>query len=153
VTVARRGPNAGDERVWVAALENGPGTVVVRFMADDGAGGMAIPDAGDVAAVQAYIDTVRPVTAVVTVAAPTAVPMDFEIALTPDTAAVRAAVQAELADLLLREASPGGTILISHIREAVSIAAGETDHVLTSPAANVEHGAGEIATLGAFTWS
>ena len=36
-----------------------------------------------------------------------------------------------MADLILRRPSPRALLLLSHIREAISIAAGETDHVLT----------------------
>jgi uncharacterized phage protein gp47/JayE len=61
-------------------------------------------------------------------------------------------VQAELTDLFVREGSPGGTILLSHIREAISQATGETDHILTVPAANVVLGAGAIPVLGTVTW-
>lgn len=111
-----------------------------------------VPDAGEVAAVQAYINALRPVTAVVTVAAPAAVPLNFTIDLVPDTAANRAAVEAELRDMLLREAAPGATILLSHIREAISLATGETDHILSVPAANVTHTTGQMATFGAITW-
>ena len=63
------------------------------------------------------------------------------------------AVEAELRDLLARDAEPGGTILISRIREAVSIAAGETDNVVSTPTANVTHAAGELAVLGVITWT
>lgn len=153
VTVARRGPNAGDELVWVYPLELGIGTVTVRFMVDDGAGFMRVPTAPEVALVQAHIDSVRPVTADVTVVAPVAEALDIEIALTPDTTAVRAAVEAEIRDLLLREAEPGGTILISHLREAVSIAADETDNAFVSPSADVTHTTGRIAMPGTYTWS
>lgn len=142
---------AGVTRAWVYPLELGPGTVTVRFVRDDD--DSIIPDAGEVTAVQDYIDARRPVTADVTVVAPVAVPLDFTIELTPDTAAVRAAVEAELLDLLRREAEPGGTILISHLREAISVAAGETDHVLTLPAADVTHDTGEIAVMGEITWA
>ena len=147
----------GVTRAWVYPLELGAGTVTVRFVRDDDAS--PIPDAAEVAAVQAYIDALRPVTAAVTVVAPVAVPLNFTISgLTPDTAAIRAAVEAELADLLRREAEPEGgagegTILLSHIREAVSLAAGEADHVLVSPAANVTHTLGQIATMGTVTWA
>lgn len=153
VTAARRGPNPGDELVWAYPQELGLGTVSVRFMADDGAGYMRLPTAPEIAAVQAYIDTVRPVTAEVTVVAPVSAPLDLTIALTPDTATVRAAVEAEINDLLLREAVPGGTILISHLREAVSIATGETDNAIASPTADVTHSTGEIAMPGTITWS
>ena len=143
---------AGVTRAWVYANELGAGTVVVRFVRDDDVGGM-IPDVDAVAAVQAYLNTVRPVTATVTVLAPVATPQNFTIAITPDTAAIRAAVQAELADLYLRAAVPGGTMLISQQREAISIASGEVDHVMTVPAANQVHATGQLPTLGVITWA
>ena len=117
-------------------------------MMDDSYGD-GIPLAADVTAMQAYMDRVRPVTAAVTVAAPIAVPLDFEIAgLDPVSRSVRDAVEAELRDLIRREAKPGGTLLISHIREAISIAAGENDHRLISPVADVGVSIGRIITFG-----
>ncbi|MDO8294379.1 MAG: baseplate J/gp47 family protein [Gallionella sp.] len=142
---------AGVTRAWVYPQELGIGTVTVRFVRDDDAS--IIPDAGEVATVQAYIDALRPVTAQLTVVAPVAVPLDFTIAVTPNTAAVKAAVEAELTDLLRREAEPSGTILLSHIREAVSIAAGETNYTMTAPAADVTHTTGQMATMGTITWA
>jgi uncharacterized phage protein gp47/JayE len=142
---------AGVSRAWVYPQELGIGTVTVRFVRDDDAS--IIPDAAEVASVQDYIDARRPVTADVTVVAPVAVPLDFTIAVTPNTAAVKAAVQAELTDLLRREAEPGGTILLSHIREAISIAAGETNYTMTAPAADVTHTTGQMATMGTITWA
>lgn len=140
----------GVTRAWCYPLELGVGTVTVRFVRDDDAS--IIPDPAEVATVQAYIDARRPVTANLTVVAPVAVPIAFQITLTPNSAGVQAAVEAELRDLLLREAEPGSTILISHIREAISLAAGETDHVLVAPAADVTHTIGEMATFGSITW-
>lgn len=141
----------GVTRAWVYPLEGGPGTVTVRFVRDNDAS--FIPDSAEVAAVQSYINTVKPVTAQVTVAAPVAAPLALTIALTPDTTAVRTAVQAELADLLRREARPGGTVLISRVREAISVSAGETNHVLSVPTADVTHDADEMPTLGVITWA
>lgn len=140
----------GVTRAWVYPGELGAGTVTVRFVRDDDAS--PIPDAGEVAAAQAAIDLVRPVTATVTVVAPVATPQNFTIQLLPDTGANRAAVQAELAELYRRAAKPGGTMLISQQREAISIAAGEVDHVLTVPAANQVYAAGLLPTLGVITW-
>ena len=115
-----------------------------------------IPTAEDVDAVQALIELRRPVTAEVFVVAPIANPMDLTIKVVPGAgttlATARAAVERELRDLLAREAVPGGTILLSRIREAVSIAAGESDNAVTVPAANFASGTGEIATLGDITW-
>lgn len=141
---------SGVTRAWCFPLEGGAGTVYVRFVRDNDAS--IIPDAGEVAAVQAHLDDVRPVTAVVTVAAPTAVPLNLTIDLTPDTTAARAAVTAEIQDLVKREAAPGGTLLLSHIREAISLAAGETNHVLTVPAADVTYTNSQIGTMGTITW-
>jgi uncharacterized phage protein gp47/JayE len=144
----------GVTRAWVYPAELGLGTVTVRFVRDnDGTGTAIIPDAGEVAAVQAYMDARRPVTAQLTVVAPAAVPLNFTIqGLVPATLTVQAAVQAELADLLLREAVPGGIILLSHIRAAISAAAGETDYVLTAPLANVTNSTGNMSTMGSITW-
>ncbi len=141
----------GVTRVWVSPLELGAGTVTVRIMTDETTDD-GIPTGESVSLVQAALDAARPVTADLTVAAPIAVPLNPGIWVAPDTSAVRTAVQAELLDLLRREAQPGGTILVSHLREAVSIAAGENDHSLVSPAADVANATGEIAVLGTINW-
>jgi len=143
---------AGVTRAWVSPGLLGSGTVGV-YIVCDGQEGSIIPDAGTVLAAQVYIDARRPVTAQPTVFAPTATPVNFTIAVTPDTVAVRTAVEAELVDLLRREAEPGGPVLLSHIREAISLAVGETDHVLTIPAADVLMASGELAILGTITWT
>ena len=139
-------------RRWVRPNASGLGTVTVYFMTD-GATANGIPDTGTVSVVDAYIAARRPVTADVTVAAPAPAALDVTIdLLEPDTAAVRAAVEAELAELVLRDAEPGGTIRRTHIAEAISLAAGEIDHHLVSPAADVAHQAAEIAVPGTVTW-
>ena len=140
----------GVTRAWVSPMEMGAGTVTVRFVRDDDAS--MIPDAGEVAAVDAYIQARRPVTAEVFTVAPIAKPLNLTIQLNPNTPAVQAQVQAELADLLRREAKPGATLLVSHLNEALSIAPGEFDHVIVTPNANVTHAPGEIPTLGGITW-
>lgn len=140
----------GVTRAWVYPKELGPATVVVRFVRDDDA--TLIPDAAEVAAVQAAIDVVRPVTADLTVVAPVAAPQDFTIQLVPDNLATRAKVEAELVDLYRREAEPGGTMLITHQREAISIAEGETDHTILVPTTNQTHTIGQLPVLGTITW-
>jgi uncharacterized phage protein gp47/JayE len=140
----------GVTRVWVNPGEQGPGTVVVRFVRDDDAS--PIPDATEVAAVQAHLDALRPTTAACYVVAPIAVLQNYTIGLTPNSAAVKAAVEAELKSLYRNEAAPGCTMLLSHEREAVSAAAGETDNVITVPAANQVYATGQLPMLGAITW-
>lgn len=142
---------AGVTRAWAYPNHLGDGTVGLAFVRDDDSGSI-IPDSGEVDAVQDYIDERRPVTADLTVFAPVAVPLAFTITGIAD-ATIRAAVQAELEDLIRREAEPGGTIYLSRIREAISKAEGEFDHGLTLPAANVTTTTGQITTMGAITWA
>lgn len=140
----------GVTRAWVYPQEMGPGTVTVRFVRDDD--NDIIPSPTEVAVVQAYIEQRRPVTAELYVVAPIAKPLDMTIQIQPATGEVKAAAEAELRDLIRREAEPGGTILISHLREAISTAAGELDHVIITPEGNVTHATGEIAVPGTITW-
>ena len=142
---------AGVTRAWSYPLENGDGTVVVRFMMDDTYSD-GIPLAGDVTTVQTYIDDLRPATADVTVEAPVAVPINFTISVTPNTAQVKTNVEAEIKDLIIRRAEPSGTIYLSQINEAISIAEDEEDHTLTAPVADINNATGDISTPGVFTW-
>lgn len=147
----------GVTRAW--AKFNGPGKVILRFMMDDTYPD-GIPEAADVATIQAYIDPIRPLgVKAFEVAAPVAVPLNFTILLkdedgnTVTSPDVRANVTAELRDLIRREAEPGKTMLLSKIREAISTAIGEYDHNITVPAGNVSYAGGQIATMGIITWA
>lgn len=142
--------------VYVSPMELGPGTVYVRFTVE-GTGAAVIPGAPAIAAVQARIDASRPVTAAVTVLAPVGMPITMTIQALPNTAAVQAAITAELDDLFAREAAPSGTIKNSWIREAISRATGETSHALTllaggSPTADIVQAANAVAYLSTITW-
>jgi uncharacterized phage protein gp47/JayE len=146
---------AGVTRAWCYPLEDGAGTVKVRFMMDNNYDN-GIPQAGDVTAVQNYIDALRPVAIAVggfTTVAPVAAPINFTMTVSPNTQTVRDAVTAELKDMILRDSAPGGVIRISRIREAISLAAGETDYTLTAPSADITHTANQIATMGTITFS
>lgn len=141
---------AGITRRWVFPPQVGSALVGVVFVRDDET--PITPDAGEMQEVQDYLDVKRPLGSRPVVVAPTLVPLDVTMSLTPNTAAVQAAVEAELADMILRDAAPSGTILLSHIREAVSLADGETDHNVTIPSADVTHAAGELAVPGSVTF-
>lgn len=141
----------GVTRVWVYPRQMGAGTVTVLFVCDGEVD--IIPTSAKVAEVQAYINARRPVTAEVFVAAPVADPLNMTVKLAPNTVAVQAAVRAEVADLIVRDAKPGAPTLISRLREAVSLAAGESDNAITSPTADVAHATGHIAIPGTITFS
>lgn len=138
---------AGVTRAWELPNQLGIGTVQLLFATD---GEMSpSPSEAKVIEVQAYIDARAPVTADVTVSAPTDVQVDFELSVVPDTTAVRDAIEAELGALILREGSAVGcTLDLSRINEAISLAAGETSHILTNPVANQTYAIGELPTLG-----
>lgn len=138
----------GVTRAWCFPKEQGVGTVVVRF-ATDGLTETGIPTEGMVQIVADYIAQAAPVTAATTVLAPVVKPIAFQIKnLTPNTEAVRAQIAAELKSLFLREASPGGVVLITHIQQAISSAAGEEDYVLVYPTENVAAENYELPVVG-----
>lgn len=140
----------GVTRAWCRRNFLGPGTVGLFVMRDDDAN--PIPDVAQLAEVKAYIEPLRPVTAELYVLAPVQVPVVYEIRLTPDTSAVRAAVAVQLQDLHNREAGLGDKLLISHIRESISSATGETDHELVAPTADVPAASNQLLTFGGCLW-
>ncbi len=83
--------------------------------------------------------------------------MNLTIQLEPNTAAVQAAVTAEVDDLFERKARPGsaagdGKIPHSQIDEAVSLAEGEQDHAVTVPAGDIEPTHGQFPVRGTITF-
>lgn len=143
----------GVTRAWVLPGHLGDGTVGVAIACDDAEGGPA-PDSETLDAAQDYIDRERPVTADVTVFAPDLLTVNITIAgLSPDNAATRAAVSAELAALFRRSGDLGGVFYRSWIWESVSLASGVTSHAITVPAVDVEPEDNELPVLGAITYA
>ncbi|MCE8004214.1 baseplate J/gp47 family protein [Billgrantia ethanolica] len=142
----------GVTRAWEVPRGMGPGTMVVYIMADDSPGG-PLPSQQLLDAVHAHIEARKNVTAHVYVVAPIAVPFSPQLSVVPDTAETRAAAEANLQDLVGREGEPGGTLLISRIRHAISTAAGVQDYDLQSPIADVVYDTGELPIWGGATWA
>ncbi|WP_421793396.1 baseplate J/gp47 family protein [Hydrocarboniphaga effusa] len=150
-------------RAWVFPLYDGPGSVRV-YVANDAHDGPTLASAGDVAAVQSYIDARKPVTVLkedpsnpgtyingFEAVAPIAAPVNYVLSIVPDTAENRAAVEAALAELYYRDAVPEGAV--SHNKSLVAIgSAGIDDFTLTAPTSTPTADAGEILTLGTVTW-
>lgn len=156
---------AGVTRAWVAPLGLGPGTVVVWVVTDDE--DPITASGGKLDEVFEHIEEVRPATATVTVETPDLLELDLTIQLGPNNATVQAAVQAELEDLINRDAQVAGSwkdptenydgvVLLSRINEAISIAAGEDNHIITvmngGAPADVEPTTGQLVVLGDITW-
>lgn len=120
----------------------------------------SIPEAGDVAVVQAAIDARRLIRVDDGVAAaPVAKVVDVTITgLTLDTAEVRAAIATAIRAMFLTRCRPGiaantFTVSRSWISEAISGAAGEDRHQLTVPAADITLTNGEFPVLGTVTYA
>ncbi|MFH0021768.1 baseplate J/gp47 family protein [Pseudomonas fluorescens] len=140
----------GVTRAWCRGNYMGPGTVGLFVMRDNDP--VPLPNPAQLQEIKDYIEPLRPVTAELYVLAPTLKPVLYSIHPVPDTTAVRAAITANLVDLHERQAGLGDKLLISHIREAISSAAGETDHSLTLPTADVTAATNELLTFGGITW-
>ena len=159
---------SGVTRAWEYPRADGPGTTALYFVCD--ALSPIIPDAGVVATVQAALDVAAPVTADPTAYAPTGLTVDFALQLSPggvgaDTAAIRAAVVANLTELLLQKGAPLAynyttrtasvvPIYLAWIEDAIATATGVTNYLLTSPAATVTPSAvGTMPLMGTVTFS
>lgn len=155
----------GVTRAWVLPLQFGPGTVGCSFVTDNE--DPIIPSAAKVAEVQEYIAFRKPVTAIVTVYAPTEAAIDLEISIKPNTTQVQESIVEQLRDLVLRDVNlagsyggPGiindGSLLLSRIRQAVSLGVGledfQVDTINGLAPANIIPNTGELITLGTVTW-
>ena len=120
----------GVTRAWTYPLEMGPGTVTTRFMMDDlRAEQNGFPFPSDVATVQAYIDSVRPVT-VKDFWAEAPIPFEIEMTiqgLVTDAESVRAGIIAAVQQMLFLRATPGQTIYRAWVEGAIVNAPG-VDH-------------------------
>ena len=142
---------SGVTRAWEDPLGMGPGSVVVRIVADDSDSGPT-PSQQLIDSVKDYIDGKKNVQAKVYVEGPDTTTFAPEMSVTPDTADVRANVEASLKDFLEREAQPGGTLKISHIRAAIILASGVEDYDLQSPTGDVSYNTGVLPVWGGVTW-
>ncbi len=152
-------------RAWCSPLEQGIGTVTLRVMMDElRADSGGLPTADDLAAIQAVIDALRPVTVKdFFVCAPVFEPIDFTIrSLDSDDAATRAAIAASVTAMLADKAAPAHavngvaqpaqTIYAAWVSDAILQAAGVNsfdlvmdDHVMPNP--------GNIAVLGSIVYA
>lgn len=151
---------AGVSRVFVDSFSNTDRRVWLAVTFADRING--IPNAGDVAAVQAHLDdpNLRPVTARVTVVAPTAMPVTIAVTgVEPLTTQVEAAIAAELAALFterMEVARPNRPFVLPRawISEAISRATGEERHTLTLPATDLTFSTpGQLPVPGTVTLS
>lgn len=145
----------GVTRAWCAPLEQGIGTVTVRFMMDElRADNYGIPLTEDVAAVAAYLDTKRPVAVKDTyVLAPIPFPLQIAIHnLVVDAPATRQSIGEQIQEMLLERAIPGGAIYESWVDAAISNSLGEDHHELQFTTTTMPS-PGHIAIVGSIIYA
>ena len=137
-------------RAFIFTHENGVGTVVIRIVTEDLDN--TIPTQGVIDAVTTAIATLKPVEVPVTIEAPVARPLNLNFtSLVPDTPEVRASIEAEVRDMFRREAKPASTLLLSHIRAAISNAINEEDFAITLDS-NIALAPNQFPTWGNASW-
>lgn len=154
---------SGVTRAWCFPAYMGNGTVALAFVRDDD--DTILPNSTQREAMRLYvIEHTDPLTGQTTGIPTTAeggffvleleeLEVDLEIAISPNTTTVQEAVEAELEALLLTDGGPGQTLRLSRISEAISAAASETHHTLSSPTADTTADYDEVHVLGTITWS
>lgn len=151
---------AGVTRAFVDNQTNcGSGIVVVYPMLDtDNAANYGLPTSSDLLRVQAYLNSVKPVTARVIVASPTPYIVNVIVkGLTPSNAAIRQAAADEIYNTIYRNAkvttSAGTNILHrSWLWQAVASVAGQQFFEINSPAADVVMPVGAIPVVGSVSF-
>jgi uncharacterized phage protein gp47/JayE len=139
----------GVTRAW-AAVEQGIGTITVRFLMDDlraDDDGWPTPD--DIQTVSAYVDKMRPVTVKdCYVLAPIKEFIDITIAnLVPDTDEVRAQIELSVQEMLFAKAAPSQTIYAAWVSYAIMSAPGVQSFLLMTTADYVMPSLGHMAVL------
>ena len=150
--LAREG---GASWAWEAVERDAPGSVDVFVMKYDPADPVnpTLPDAAELEAIRGYVLEHSPITVAVNVTVPgaTLVVVEVDAHFTPDQlhnqAALEAAVEDELRALFFRELQEGGTIPLSRIREAISLAG--VSHTLVAPATAPTAIPGNVLALSA----
>jgi uncharacterized phage protein gp47/JayE len=149
---------AGVTRAWCYPQEMGIGTVTVRFMCDvlEAAFG-GFPQTADLAAVTAFLATVRPVTVIdLFVEAPIADAINLTInnlviAANASLGTVQAAIAVSITNMLLEVAIPGQTIFAEWVSAAIRYTQGVVSFDLVFSDAVMPDN-GHLATLGTITY-
>lgn len=156
------GGNKNDYRVWIqnafavakiatVPLWVGPGSVGV-VVAMGTAVAPAVPIPAELDAMAAHLEALRPVTAEVYVRPVALLPVPLQLAVSPDTVPVRAALEGAGQAHFAAEAEIGGRFARSRLSEALSAASGEYRHYITLPPADVVPARDELPVWGGASW-
>lgn len=147
----------GVTRVWVKGNYYGAGTVAVWFTMDD-TYEYGIPQAADVAIVQAHINTLKPVTAAVVVAAPIAYPIDVvvtDLSTSGQSLREKAAAEVRAAVLHNNAVSTDSTktsVYVAWFWSAVASVLGSDKFIIASPLVDKAVPAGKLPVVRSVTF-
>jgi uncharacterized phage protein gp47/JayE len=153
----------GVTRAWCIPEYMGIGTVGLAFVMDDQAD--IIPSVTEQDDVKDYLISHSEASTGKTVGVPvTAQPglfvinnhltdVNFQIAIYPDTASIRASVKSRLDDLMIASGGPEKTMYLSDIGNSIGSAAGLLTYRLISPAADLSFAADEVPVVGDILFS
>lgn len=155
---AREG--VGATRTWVRNWQNAGSYgesvsvgAVKLYFAMDNTYSNGIPAAGDEAALQTYIDVLKPPGCVFDASAPTAYAVAVNLSITPDTPALRTASEAALKDAITEYGIVGGSIPLSAFQEAMTQVSGLTNWTINSPTGAVTASTSTLHTLGTVSYT
>jgi uncharacterized phage protein gp47/JayE len=141
----------GVTRAWVGANQMGIGTMTVWFLMDDlRASNDGWPNASDIATVDAYIESVRPVTVKdCYVVAPIKQFINITIQnLVPNTTEAQGEIEQSIQNMLMVQAAPGQTIYAAWISNAIMNSPSVISFTLVTNADIQMASAGNMAVLG-----
>ncbi|HCD7552970.1 TPA: baseplate J/gp47 family protein [Citrobacter farmeri] len=142
----------GVSRAWVYRNYQGPGTVGIMIATNSYVD--PTPSQALIDEVYNYIAPLSPVAGSrLYVFGPTLKRIDFNMSIYPDSAETRSAVISEIGAFLQRDGKPKGILYKSRIDEVISVAAGESHHVLNTPATDIQLGDKELPVANTFTWT
>ena len=158
------GGNSEDYTTWAKEVEDVTrawefhypdtelGAVRVLFMTDN-ATVDGFPEQEKIDEVEEYIDGVRPVTVKqFTADVPIKKLQDMTLQVVPASLGVQENVTKQIESLFLRDASPGSTIRLSNVSEAIGLATGEEYHYILSPTVDMTSDKYELLTVGTITY-
>ncbi len=153
---------AGVTRTWIIPEYLGIGTIGMAFVRDDDSS--IIPTSAQMTTVENYIfshtDTLTGQDVGIPVTAEagfymiplTALAIDLNIEIYPNTNAIQAAVRTQLDDCIKEFGGPGETVAISQLYEAIGAAVGEIKHRIINPVADITAATNQVQVLGSITF-
>lgn len=111
------------------------------------------PTTAEIEAMQQLINELKPVTAEVFIVPAIIKEIAVEIALSPDSTAIRRSVSSAVTTFFAKESEIGGILYYSRLSEAISSASGEYSHELIIPSGNHVAGRQELLIPDDIQWS